>query len=347
VRFSPAFGNKRLRVMEVSPPLLDTVLREGSVHIKGKQADEAVLCTTDKTYQIRFLEYSNTQLLVDPTASADGSCSVVGQAPGYYELKETRPRTLRVGEILAGHVYTGVEAPSGIPFTELEAAVQASTKEIKTELAHLGALEIEGHWWEMDADYKTDITDSILDLVVEHDWPVASIPCAECVNAVQAVDSNFTRPAALQCLKDLSTSSAESSTQTLDELKVCWFRARQLLQAATSKGQQYDLEEFTEVWKNKVPTGMEPTVEMLKGLALLDAAGPRTTMRMLTTEDLPADPAGRFRKLFAMRPKWTREDLQPYLSGVLEPGQTEDQLLLKHTRVLQACQGRPRLYAPR
>jgi sister chromatid cohesion protein DCC1 len=97
----------------------------------------------------------------------------------------------------------------------------------------------------------------------------------------------------------------------------------------------------------QVPTDIEPAVEMLKGLALLDVNGARTTLRMFTTDQLAYDTAVRFRKLFSMRPKWTREDLQPYLAGVLEPGQTEDQLLLKFTRVLQACQGNPRLYAPR
>lgn len=86
---------------------------------------------------------------------------------------------------------------------------------------------------------------------------------------------------------------------------------------------------------------------MLRGLALLDKNSSRTMLRMFTTDSLAYDTATRFRKLFAMRPKWTREDLQPYLAGVLEPGQTEDQLLLKYARVLQACQGKPRLYAPR
>lgn len=51
VRYAPTFGSKRLRMMEMTPDLLDTVMKEGSVRIKGLQDDEAVLCTAEKTYQ--------------------------------------------------------------------------------------------------------------------------------------------------------------------------------------------------------------------------------------------------------------------------------------------------------
>jgi sister chromatid cohesion protein DCC1 len=171
VRFAPTFGNKRLRMMEMSQPLLDTVMKEGSVQIKGRQEDEAVLCTSDKTYQIRFLEYSNAQLLVDPSTGSE-DCTVVAQAPGYYELKEMRPRILRIGEVLGGHVYSAESQSGGILFTELASIVQASTEEIKAELEQIGALEIEGRWWQLAPEYRADIMDSVLDLVVEHDWPL-------------------------------------------------------------------------------------------------------------------------------------------------------------------------------
>ena len=45
VRFASTFGTKRLRMMEMSQPLLDTVLKEGSVEVKGKSEDEAALLT--------------------------------------------------------------------------------------------------------------------------------------------------------------------------------------------------------------------------------------------------------------------------------------------------------------
>jgi len=351
VHFAPTFGNKRLKVMEMSQPLLDTVVKEGSVKIKGGQDEEAVLCTNSKTFQIRFLEYSNTQLLLDPDPANKDSASVIDQTDGYYELKEMRPRILRIGELLSTNVYKGSESASGMLFSELEGRVQASTEEIKFELERLGAVEMEGRWYLLDASYKADMTDTILDLIVEHDWPTDAVPCAECAKAVHAVDENFTAVAAEQCLKDVSTITDEKTeTRALDEIKVCRFRARQLLNKALSEGGgsiSASLEEFIDTWKEKVLPGMEPKAEMLRGIALMDVAGPRTNLRMFSSSELPHDPETRFRKLFSMRPKWTKEDLQPYLSGMIEPGETEDKLLLKFTRVIQPVLGNPRLYSSR
>ena len=348
VHFAPTFGNKRLRTMEMDQALLDDVLKQGSVKIKGGKDDEAVLCTKETTYQIRFLEYSNAQLLLDPeTGGKYGSnkCSVVGQTSGYYELKQKRPNLLKVGDVLAKHVYSGPDSQQqqGLAFEQLESAVQASQEEIKAELARMGALEAGGRWFQVDAAYKADIMDSILDLVVEHDWPLAAVPCAECVEAVRAVDANFSPEAARLCLSELSgPATPEATTMALEEKKVCYFRAKQLLQAQAKKGlAQYELEEFKEAWKAKVPSGMEPSIDMLRGLALLEETGSRTTLRMLTVDELPHDTASRFRFLFGVRSKWAREDLQPYLDGLAEPGQTDDQLLLRNTRVIQPVQGKP------
>jgi len=354
VSFAPTFGNKRLRMMEMDPKLLEEVLKHGSVKIKGAQEEEAVLCTDKTTYQIRFLEYSNSQLLLDPETAGEGAatvkkCTVVGQTAGYYELKEARPKLLKVGELLSQHLYSGPDSQKGLEFEKLEEDVQASREEIKAELARTGALEAGGRWFQFDAAYKADIMDSILDLVVEHDWPLAAVPCAECVKAVAAVDDNFSAEAARLCLQELSAdAAAEATTLALDEKRVCYFRAKQLLEAKAKTGLSgYELEEFKEAWSNKVPNGMEPHIDMLRGLALLEEAGQRTTLKMLTLEQLPHDTVSRFRLLFGMRSKWTREDLQPYLEGLAEPGQTDDQLLLRNTRVIQPMLGKPKLYAPR
>lgn len=277
---------------------------------------------------------------------------MAGQTSGYYELRETRPRLLRIKEVLTQHMYTGASSGDGIPFKELEAAIQASASEIKAELLRIDSIEIDGNWWLLDAAFMADITDSLLDLVVEHDWPIKSVPCEECVQGLQAVDSNFTAAAARKCLMSMSSddeSTESPQTVALDEAKVCTFRAKQLLDAAeaATPSKQYELEEFQQVWKEKVLPGIEPEVETLRGLALLQPQGTRTILTVLKTEELPTDTASRFRKLFTVRAKWTREDLQPYLSDIIEPGQTEDQLLLKFTRVLQPVQGQPRLYATR
>ena len=56
-------------------------------------------------------------------------------------------------------------------------------------------------------------------------------------------------------------------------------------------------------------------------------------MRRLGVESLSSEPKARFRQLFQLRASWSREELLPYVRDLVGPGQSADQLLLKHTRV--------------
>jgi len=51
------------------PSLLPT---HNSVVIKGGDSEEAVLCTADKTFALKYVETTNTLLLVPPVAAGEG-----------------------------------------------------------------------------------------------------------------------------------------------------------------------------------------------------------------------------------------------------------------------------------
>ena len=171
----------------------------------------------------------------------------------------------------------------------------------------------------------------------------------DCIEALSKVDEKFTPIAIEHCLELLSTSplgSGKIGTFALDPTKVCVFRAKQLLKDSENRGQQWEVSEFEKSWKRLVPLGMQPAMDMLRGLALVQTTAVKPSLRLLDRDTLPTDAESRFRQLFSISNQWTREDLQPYLSGILAPGQNEDQLLLQHTRKIQAVQGKPQLYVP-
>src|SRR5579875_1320445 len=62
---------------------------------------------------------------------------------------------------------------------------------------------------------------------------------------------------------------------------------------------------------------MAPDAGMLRGEALLeeDGAG-NASIRLLSAEALPSDPAARFAALFRARPRWRLADLQPYIADL-------------------------------
>jgi len=62
-----------------------------SLMIKGGPEDDAVLCTSDKTYNIRSVTLSNSVLLVSPSAHIDGSENQVVIQDSLNELLELVP----------------------------------------------------------------------------------------------------------------------------------------------------------------------------------------------------------------------------------------------------------------
>lgn len=83
LKFSSSYDSSKVRMFEVSDDVIASLDQHGSLRIAGP--NEAHLCSHDKTYQIRFLEYSNTQLLAPPepdcinvAAGLNGSCFIYG-----------------------------------------------------------------------------------------------------------------------------------------------------------------------------------------------------------------------------------------------------------------------------
>ncbi|KAG1668136.1 hypothetical protein FOA52_005128 [Chlamydomonas sp. UWO 241] len=64
------------RLLECSEDLLATIISEGVV-LKGGANDEAVLCTSSKTFAVKLVETTNLQMLVDPSAEVTGAQMLV------------------------------------------------------------------------------------------------------------------------------------------------------------------------------------------------------------------------------------------------------------------------------
>ncbi|PNH07364.1 putative sister chromatid cohesion protein DCC1 [Tetrabaena socialis] len=74
-----------LRLLEVDEALLTEILEAGVV-IKGKEDDEAVLCTANKTYGMKLVETTNLQLLVQPTEASPCELRAALQEAGALEI---------------------------------------------------------------------------------------------------------------------------------------------------------------------------------------------------------------------------------------------------------------------
>ena len=69
--------------------------------IRGRESDEAVLCSSSASYLIKKVQITNTMLLLDPEGVAVDSLDY------YFELKQTTPGFDKLLNLLQKYPYTG------------------------------------------------------------------------------------------------------------------------------------------------------------------------------------------------------------------------------------------------
>uniref|UniRef100_A0A673HJ85 Sister chromatid cohesion protein DCC1 n=1 Tax=Sinocyclocheilus rhinocerous TaxID=307959 RepID=A0A673HJ85_9TELE len=320
-------------LMELDDTLCKLIEAGKSLIIRGDKDEHAVLCTEDKTYDLKIADTSNLLLFVPgcktPDQLPDISASpqlmhaqIWGFSNCYWELRRQRPRLKKLKKLLMENPYDGPavgmqeEAP-GLKYTmdDLLERIQASREEIEAHLQNVHACEIEGFWRILDFDYEMKLLGHVTQLVDSESWSFSKVPFSVC----------------LEELGSLEIMNRENNGQViyaLDEDKVCRATAQLLLQNAV----KFNLSEFQEVWQQSVPEGMSARLDQLRGLALLDRSSKPETISLLRIEDLPEDTLERFNSLFSLREKWTQDDIEPYIQDLCGEKQTTGALLTKHAR---------------
>lgn len=195
----------------------------------------------------------------------------------------------------------------------LVSRVQASHGQIKAALEKMQAVEIDGFLRIVDEKFIQGLLEVILLSAVQHDWNLKLLDETEVVQIVR--NDGYSPKIIKHCLacygKEVETNVGEPDIKRweLEESKVCLHYAKQLLRAAS----KWRLEDFMDAWKNNIPTGLQPELEMLKGEVLIERIGGDSWLRLYSVSILPSKPAERFSALFKEKPKWEWDDLEPYL----------------------------------
>lgn len=375
VVYADGFGTEEFKLLEVDESILRELLHDGLI-IKGAENDEAVLCTSSTTFAIKYVSTSNTVLLIPPQhtapqaenmgSSADGkdrieqtNAGVMATAAGLIELVETAPRLDELKTLLNQRPYTedldeeqmledDDRGRVGLySMDDLISRVQASHGQIKAALETMQAVELGGFWRIVDEKFMQGLLEVILLSAVQHDWNLKLLEEPEVVQTVRK--DGFSPKIIKHCLacygKEVETNVHEPDMRRweLEESKVCLHYAKQLLRAAS----KWRLEDFVDAWKNNIPTGIQPELEMLKGEVLIERIGGNSWLRLYSVSTLPSKPAERFSVLFKEKSKWEWDDLEPYLSGMQAPGQSVEAMLLRYTRKSQVSPNVPAIYTPR
>ncbi|XP_015757732.1 PREDICTED: sister chromatid cohesion protein DCC1-like [Acropora digitifera] len=297
LQFSHNPNNDEYKLLELPHRILDTLKVGNSVTIRGDHQDEAVLCTDKETYDLKNADTSNSLLLVpDCVLPKDEAFK-----------SEVSPLVFR--EVSSCHT----------TYFELK---QRRPKLEKLKFLLVGDLykgpeneENTGHL-EDDSVKKRSLLHHngnycfmlilFCRMILEH--------CLNCYGEVT----------------NMETDSGDENTvyYKLSEDKICRFYAEYLLRQAG----RFNYHEFMDSWQQSVPEGMITKSAHLAGIALTDMQSIPPVIWHFPASDLPDDPVHRFMKLFKVQPKWTFNEIQPYIQDLAAPGQSLNALLMKFAR---------------
>ncbi|XP_027709831.1 sister chromatid cohesion protein DCC1 isoform X2 [Vombatus ursinus] len=287
-------------LVELEPSLCQQLEAGHSLVIRGDKDEQAVICSKEKTYDLKIADTSNMLLFI----------------PGCKTPDQIRTE----------------EMPSNIIHTEYTMAdlldqIQASEEEILAHLQVLHACEIGGYWRSLEFDYEMKLLNHITQLVDSESWPFNRVPLTTCLHELGPLEPEQMIEHCLECYGKKYMDEGEVYFE-LNTDKICRATAQMLLQNAV----RFNLSEFQEVWQQSVPEGMTTRMDQLKGLALMDKYTRPETIFLLKVDDLPEENQERFNSLFTLREKWTEEDIAPYIQDLCGEKQTIGALLTKYAR---------------
>ncbi|XP_037308785.1 sister chromatid cohesion protein DCC1 isoform X1 [Pungitius pungitius] len=332
-------------LMELDDTLCKHIEAGQSLVIRGDTDERAVLCSGDKTYDLKIADTSNLLLFVpgcktpDQLSNSQESSHLVhaqiwGFCNSYWELKRQRPKLKKLKEILMENPYKGPalggqkENPENrYSMQDLLDRIQSSEEELKTHLKTIHACQIDGCWRVLDFDYEMKLLGHVTQLVDSESWSFNKVPLQTSLEELAPLEPKEMIEHCLDCYGKRFTEN-DHVFYALHEDKVCQSTALLLLQNAV----KFNLREFQEVWQQSVPEGMSTRLDQLKSVALVDRASRPETICLLRVEDLSEDTLERFNHLFTIREKWTEEDITPYIQDLCGEKQTTGALLTKYAR---------------
>ncbi|TDH71595.1 hypothetical protein CCR75_001041 [Bremia lactucae] len=342
------FNEDKYKLLQLNSDIERAITTGSQVFLVGTPDARAVLCTEDQSYYITKEDTSNLRLLTthtDWSVTIDThTVQVSGAARFHYLLEPKVPDATKLQALLLKAPYeklkrkaisTQQSSPMNVYTTrDLVAALQVSEQEILAMLKELHAFEDAGVWRLLESTYQSQVFTDMLDLVVQNDWNVFIEPGVLVKQFVNHLDEpSLVIRQCCQLYGSINTILGQEYC-LFDRTKVATFRAKSLFddQIAEAHFQAqlqhaafplldagWELNEFVQKWKLRVPDSVPVALEMLRGLALIkhSKAGKPSRIVYFPEDLLSPEPKKRFEQLFQTQEKWTIEQLEPYIKQVI------------------------------
>ena len=347
--FPAHYATRDLRLLEVPEELAAKVMQGENLKLVGEvDGADTVLCTGSKTYSMKKVETSNTIFVIGGSETSE--FELTSRCSDYYEIRSTAPRLEQVEQLLRPAQYDGAEAEAENPvdpnnllsLSELQERVQASQEELAAALQSHGVVEMDGKLRIVSRAALREVARGLLDTVIERGWSLTGLEVDKC-SAAMNVDAVLLRFTLAKMGEEVAEPEGSSSRWNLDAGAVARVTAHGLFFAQQQQQQQqregWEYQDFLLTWGARTPGCVEhPDPALLAGICVRVGVGADTHkafFRYCPVDDLPPDADARLATLFAIKPTFSTEELEPYLA---EPaaarGKSVVELLVEKARKL-------------
>jgi len=340
VSFTTSMMGEEIKLLEVTKDVAECLKSGDILTIRGDESENAVLCSSNKTFDIKEAETSNSLMMLDKVilpaniekTTSDrklGWSTVGGVFHKYVEIIEIRPKLRKVKEVLSQNLYnedTRREGKKGKSLSDLLETIQASEEELRQGLQHYECVCVGDSWFMLDQDYQMMVLSRILKFFDENSWKFDLVHKIETVEAL----SELVNEEIVSQVFDLYCDKLESDDFKLNREKVSRFFGDFLLAANSG----YVLPEFLEMWQKAVPEGVETNIDQLSGLVLVDNEKSPPIIKRFSEEDLPCNIIDRLGILFSARERWTLNEISPFIEPLTTKKLNVNALLTKYARPL-------------
>ncbi|KAF5294091.1 hypothetical protein FQR65_LT10915 [Abscondita terminalis] len=342
---SQELHNNNYKLLQLDEGLINQFAKDGTVHIKGDDNENAVLCTETATFDVLETETSNSLLLVEQLKFKNSikdsenkktisNVTIHSIFYDYLELVASKPRLQKLHELLDKSIYKGPEHENEIDdsdlftYNDILDRIQASKKELDNVLSGMHILTMNDKIRKLDFEYHFRILSYMLKLIEENSWALDEIDYEETLESL----SQFIPREVVACLFEIYAEDSKIidgiQLYRYKETDVCRFFARVLLYNAG----KFNFQEFLQAWQESVPEGMTTDLEMLQGISIINQTSIPNVIYAFEEEKLPENVNERFEVLFHAKEKWTVPEITPYIQKMTTDKADVNAILAKHAR---------------
>lgn len=338
-----------LKLLELDQTLLKEIESGNKLYFKGGLNEQVILCASDKCYEVKSAEISNS-LLVLPIKSAQETSKSPIKSPKagdvnksldrsleddsetlddtiditiedtpitkifyeYFELREIKPKLKKIHDLLKLTTYCGPENEDTVDKKHLFSFSQLLRTVQCSEGEFIKALE---QFRCIELEGKLRIMEQ------SYEFRVLSLMLGvvsenswqmDQIDKDVTVDSLYGIIPTEICSKlfDFYTHKIEATGKfQYKEDLVARIMAANILQS----GLKFQIDDFMSTWQETLPDGMEVQEKYLSGIGIIDRDSNPPCVKSLLEEDLPMSILERLKVLFKAKYRWSLELISPYI----------------------------------